>query len=228
MCAVSCLISGQYPQITAALEKQGVQCYRTEANPLLPKATAWHPDLQFLKVAPKTAFIAHGLHLKIDGYIVYHTKLQLGINYPGDCLCNCLILRDMLFCNSKAADPAILEYCEKQGLKIKHVNQGYTKCSALAVDEQSLITADATIAAAAEAHGITVLRIQPGFIQLPGYDYGFIGGTGGRVGSMVFFAGSLHVHPNETEIRGFIKQRNLSVTELTEQPLIDIGGIIEL
>ena len=60
-----------------------------------------------------------------------------------------------------------------------HVKQGYTRCSLLPVDDRSFITSDAGIAKTLAEHDTDVLLIHPGHIHLPGFDYGFIGGTGG-------------------------------------------------
>ena len=46
-------------------------------------------------------------------------------------------------------------------------------------------------------YGIDVLLIRPGYIELPGYPYGFIGGTNGNLSKdIIVFSGSLKEHPD--------------------------------
>jgi hypothetical protein len=94
------------------------------------------------------------------------------------------------------------------------------------VDEDSIITYDRGIAKAAEAAGINVLTVDPGHVELPGYDTGFIGGTSGRVGDEIIFNGDLSAHPDCQAIRQFIEERGLKVRYFSGYPLRDIGSII--
>ena len=74
--------------------------------------------------------------------------------------------------------------------------------------------------------GIDVLTIRPGYVELPGYDTGFIGGTSGRVGNEVIFNGDLSAHPDFPEIRDFIADRGIGLKYFIGYPLRDIGSII--
>ena len=67
-------------------------------------------------------------------------------------------------------------FCEEKKLTYHAVKQGYAKCSTVLVNEQACITADTSIAAAVKQCGLDVLQIRPGFVELPGYPYGFLGG----------------------------------------------------
>ena len=109
------------------------------------------------------------------------------------------------------------------------VRQGYAKCSTAVVSEHAIITADSGIANAASLAGLDVLKLQPGYIHLDGYAYGFIGGTCGKLSaSTIAFAGSVNRHPQAAEILKFLEQHQVQAISLYEGPLQDIGGILPL
>ena len=106
-----------------------------------------------------------------------------------------------------------------------NVKQGYSKCSIVIVDEDSIITYDNGIANACEHAGMNVLRIRPGYVALAGYKTGFIGGASGRVGDTIVFCGDISAHPDSTAITEFIQERGLNIKSFSF-PLTDIGSII--
>ena len=115
------------------------------------------------------------------------------------------------------------------GIQWIHTNQGYARCSTCVVDETSVVTSDEGIAAVLEQEGIEVLRIRPGFVRLPGYDTGFIGGCCGKIGQdLLYFTGKLSSHPDGETIRAFAEQRGVHVVEGAASALLDIGGILPL
>ena len=74
-----------------------------------------------------------------------------------------------------------------------------------------------------------MLLIQPGHIQLPGYDTGFLGGCCGKLAAdKLAFTGQLDLHPDGQRIQSFLEQRGVTAVELTTGPLIDVGGIVPL
>ena len=81
----------------------------------------------------------------------------------------------------KYTAPELLGKVEELGLIRVNVSQGYAKCSTCVVGEDAIITYDRGIAKAADAAGMDVLVIEPGHVDLPGYDTGFIGGASGLV-----------------------------------------------
>ena len=73
---------------------------------------------------------------------------------------------------------------------------------------------------------MSVLKIRPGQVLLPGYAYGFLGGTSGRIGDKIVFNGDLSAHPDFNVISAFIESRGLSCVYFKDYPLTDIGSII--
>lgn len=232
LCAVSENPAAQ--GIREALTEMGIHVLRVPTQTLLPKPCASHPDMLLCHMGGETI---------VAGSASLHQALTaLGMNaqlaetlprapYPHDILLNCLILGDKLFANLKYTAPEILAFTKLKRFTTVSVAQGYARCSVCIVDENSMITADVSIQKAAKEQGIDVLLIQPGFITLPGYDYGFVGGCCGQIGQKhIAFCGNLNTHPDGETICRFLKSKNIKITELPspDGKLWDIGGIVPL
>lgn len=167
--------------------------------------------------------------LKLFGFNVASSSSELNPNYPYDIALNAARIGNYIFCNVKYTDKLILEFCKRQGLHIVPVKQGYAKCSVCVVNENSIITADNSIFHAAKSCGMNVLKIRSGFINLPGYDYGFIGGCCGKIApDTMAFCGDVTMHPDYNEISDFLRNYGVKIIILGKGSLLDIGSIIPL
>ena len=217
-----------------ALARFGHRTLRLPPHPNLPAPVASHPDM-LLFFAPDAIFCTEsyckiaarelGEISLVYGAPIRYIKKEYENEYPRDVLLNALPLGKHLFCNTKTIAQELLalefEPC--------HVNQGYTKCSALPLGDRALITADASIASCAKEKGVDVLQIQEGHVSLSGYDYGFIGGCASfapRGGiNTVFFCGDLSHHPDYNQIKCFFTKYNYDMICLSSFDLCDIGTI---
>ena len=138
-------------------------------GPLLrvQKPVRHHPDLLYCRLDSRTVFKGNPWRLRSD--------------YPRDVIYNACSTGKFFIHNLKYTDPALLTKADELGLIKVDVPQGYARCSTCVVNANSIITYDRGIAKAARAAGLDVLEIAPGHVELPGYDTGFIGGTGGLV-----------------------------------------------
>ena len=110
-----------------------------------------------------------------------------------------------------------------------NVKQGYSKCSVLIVDENSIITEDLKIHEAALLRGIDSLLIQKGFVKLEGFDFGFIGGAGFKTSiSRMAFTGTINNHPNKEKIINFLAKKNITVEFMSSENIFDVGSIIPI
>lgn len=150
----------------------------------------------------------------------------VGRSYPDDIRYNACSTGKFFIHNLRYTDAALLKKAEELGLKKVDVAQGYAKCSIVTVDEDSVITYDEGIAAACRRAGMNVLKIRPGFVSLPGYDTGFIGGCSGRLKDEIVFNGNLKEHPDYEAIRSFTESRGLACRCFESYGLTDIGTII--
>ncbi len=147
--------------------------------------------------------------------------------YPGDAALNVLLISGFAFHKPGITEPRLKELLDAHGYLWVPVPQGYTACSTVVVDPNSLITADEKIASAAAETGFDVLKIQPGYIDLPGYAYGFLGGSCGKIGpSKLAFTGHLNGHPDHPAILNFLSDRGIEPVFLTNRPCFDCGGIL--
>ena len=171
---------------------------------------ASHPDIYLCRICGQTVEAGN----------------DLGFEYPENIKYNGVQIGRHFLHNTKHTAPSLMKIVRDCGLNIVHVNQGYTKCNTLAVDESSLITSDTGIARVAEENGLQVLLIRQGHVKLPGFAYGFLGGASGNTGSTVIFNGALAAHPDHIAIRRFINERGLDIRDFPEYELEDIGSIL--
>lgn len=201
----------------------------------LPDSLKKHTDLGICIVSHKKAVCPP------DSYEYYKDKLSpygfeiikgnrfLDCHYPLDSAYNVCIVGKKCFLNKNVCDEALFDILTSEGYEIIHVKQGYTKCSVCPIDENSIITADISIAKEAEKLGMEVLLTTNDTILLPGYDNGFFGGCCGMSDSrQLLINGELSSHPDHDRILSFLKRKNIEIKELKEGPLTDIGSILPL
>lgn len=142
--------------------------------------------------------------------------------YPHDVALDALAMGDTLYGKRGAVDEG-LRACFGRFVPVR---QGYTRCSVLKVTERAAITADRGIADALERDGIAVLRIRPGYISLPGYNCGFIGGAAGDLGNgRIGFFGDFWRHPDAEAIEAFLRRFDREPILLEDGELTDRGGL---
>ncbi|MBQ9121569.1 MAG: hypothetical protein IJY12_04305 [Clostridia bacterium] len=161
-----------------------------------------------------TPYISTPAHLAL-------TSLPRSCIYPHDIGLNALLVGDTLFCNARHTAPEILN-C---GAEIVDVRQGYAACSTLVLSERTIVTADPSIARAAERKGLDVLAIRPGYVRLTGYNTGFIGGATAKIGNTVYFFGDPSSHPDFYRIEEACLREDLAPKHLFDGPLTDLGGV---
>lgn len=200
------------PLLINYLKQQGHTVSIIEMSDITYKPVSSHPDIYMCSMGPGRP-VFFGCYEKI------------GSKYPENIIYNAACTGKYFIHNIKYTDPELLAIVKP--LEIIDVPQGYTKCNTLIVDENSIITSDFGIYNSCYGKHLEVLLIEKGHIKLQGFDYGFIGGTSGRVGDKIIFNGDITQHPDYDKIAAFIKSRGLKLKYFTEYPLEDIGSIIE-
>lgn len=227
-------VSGAYPEILEALKAQGIRCVTTEFDERLPDPIAYHADMQMFHLDKGRALVLRGQEklkkqLTDTGYQVAETAMTPEPTYPKDVLCNLLNLNGTVLANLGVTDPNVYACIEDAGLKMRHVNQGYTRCATAVVAKDAIITMDIGICALAQFLGIDVLLVHEEGVFLNGYNYGFLGGCCGLIDKNVLaFTGKLDSLECAAEIRAFLEKHNVRYIELTRNQMIDIGGILPL
>lgn len=214
------------------LESLGCTVITCPPSPLLYEAISGHPDILVHLISNKKVII----HKDIDfNFIQLLKNLNLEIHYsldslkgtyPYDIILNAVNLKDYFIHNLKFTDKNLLNNLSKK--KLINVNQGYTKCSTAIIKDNAIITSDTSIYQALKNEPIDVLLLPSGDIILPGLDYGFIGGTCGKVDDKIVFYGTLEKYKYGDLVLDFLKKHQMIPFYLSDTPLIDRGSILFL
>lgn len=198
------------PILKNYLAERGFEIIEIHKTDRVYAGVASHPDIYLCRICGRTVWAGE----------------DLGYQYPENIRYNAVQIGRHFLHNTKYTSPALLKIAEENGLNIIHVTQGYTKCNTVVLDDLSLITSDAGIAAAASANGLQALLIRPGYVNLPGFSYGFLGGASGKMAETLVFNGNLSAHPDHLAIRRFIEERGIRIQDFPCYELEDIGSII--
>lgn len=219
-------------QLSGPLERMGASYIpMPDCSHVMP-ALSGHADLVISHLGENRFIIAKNAEVEnvelvniltnSGGRVRLSTK-ALGNVYPDDVILNCCIIGDKLLCNTHHTDPSVLEMFPKR----IHVKQGYAKCAVCVVDDNSAITSDEGIYKQMQRSGIDVLLISPGYIELRGFDTGFIGGSSFKLApNIMAFTGSLDMHPDGQSIFSFLSRKGISSICLTTEPIFDVGSVI--
>ena len=205
------------PIFAPYFEKRGVELLPIPANPVVDPRLAFHADLTLLHLNAQMFATVSDLFIPLPVNCSSILRIQ---TIEQESALNICIIGDYAICNEQTAAMNLA------WLKKIPVNQRYARCSVCVVDEHSIITADHGIAKSCQGL-LDVLEIEPGHIELPGYDYGFIGGCSFKLNAHeLAFTGSLRNHPDAERIVGFLRERSVEPVYLTESNLLDIGSAV--
>lgn len=196
---------------------------------------AYHPDMVLFPladdtyVAEPTVFPYYAKMLSPYGVKLVQGETVLTGNYPMDIAYNIAKVGNHVIGKYSSTDAVIKTCLTEQNVTYINVSQGYAKCSACVVNEESIITADMSIYQNAVKHGLDALLIEAGGIRLPGYSYGFIGGAGGLLENKTFlFFGDITEHKNYREIQQFFDKKQVRLTWIKNLPLTDVGTVMSI
>lgn len=227
-------VSGTYQKIIDALNELGIETIMVKPNRSLSKPVNSHADMLCHHLGNNKIIVAQGevyLKSKLEshGFEVIDSNKCISKLYPYDVPLNAVRVGNYLIANQTSLDNMIVDYCIENSIKIIHVKQGYTKCSTIVVDDNSIITADPSIAKAAMTVQIETLVIEEGYIKLQGCNYGFIGGTCGFIGKThIAFTGNIKSHPSYDKMKNFLDKKGIKMVSLSSDALVDVGGLIPL
>ena len=211
-----------------SLKTLGIEPILSYCSENLNPAICSHPDMTIVHLGENRFICAP------DAYDYYASVLpeaevikgEVDINpeYPHDVAYNITLLGDFAFMNTATEQIKVIN-----NGKIINIRQGYTKCSICVVSEHAIITADTGIARAAQDNNIDVLQISPGNIELPGMNYGFIGGAAGLIApDTLAVNGDITTHPDCNAIMRFCSERCVKIISLKSGKIRDIGSILPI
>lgn len=217
------------------LEKMGIEAIKTQPVSGLYEAVSYHPDMFIHHIGGNNIVAAPNSpvdtieKLKLLGFnIIYGCKTITG-KYPYDIAYNVARIEGYAICNAAYTDYILLGLIEDYGIKIIDVKQGYSKCSVCIAGPGIIITSDDGIYRKLFKYDFEILKISPGFIELSGLNYGFIGGASGMVAHNVLaFSGDITNHPDFKKIYNFLDNNGINIKILDHGVLQDVGTIIPL
>ncbi|GFP76774.1 DUF6873 family GME fold protein [Clostridium fungisolvens] len=190
-----------------------------------------HPDIQLNILDNNTVLVHKDItenfieELKNTGLNPIFSHKCLSKKYPEDIILNAVNLKDTFIHNIKFTDKMLLKYIEHK--RLINVTQGYTKCSCAVVSERAIITSDIKIHNELISNGFDVLLLPPGHIDLPGLNYGFIGGTCGLLSEKeLVFYGNLKNYKYGELVIDFLNKHQVKPIFLSDTPLVDRGSLL--
>ena len=228
-----CVVAKGQNKIKISLENLGIKVIECDGTEKLDYPIRNHPDINLFHLGGENIICDRNntdLINKIaeENFNIIKSQSEVSSPYPNDVSLNIMILNNKLWCG-KNADDYIIKYAAESKIQPILLNQGYVKCTTCIVNEISVITSDKGTAEMFKANGLDVLLINHGEIDLPGYDYGFIGGCCGLIDkNTLAFTGDISRHTDFEKIKAFLSERGVKYISLTNERLIDIGSIIPL
>lgn len=208
-----------------------------EPSALAYSSISSHPDIFFFcKDENSTKSIVYAPNApkewieKID-FIMEKGDTFVGEKYPETVHYNAVGIGKVLIHNFKHTDPKIKSLYEgldpDEFVQI-NVNQGYTRCNLLALNERNYITSDLGIKKTLECHGFEVFYVDPQQVELPGQKNGFFPGCCGIMNDTLVVCGSLGNLKECRELKKFVRRNKMKIIELYKGNLIDLGSIFFL
>lgn len=206
---------------------------RVPKHPSIYESVCGHTDLLINIINEKELLVHKDMHTSFISLLnSLNIKVKLSLSsleegYPGNIILNGINLKNYFIHNLKYTDKNLLK--EVKGKTLINVKQGYSKCSTAVLSENAIITSDISIAKKLNELKFDVLLLPPGDIDLPGINYGFIGGCSGLVAENIMaFFGTLDNYTYGFEVKNFLKKHRVDPIYLGKGRLIDRGSIFAI
>ncbi len=192
------------------------------------EAVSGHPDLFFCQqeqqviVAPNTPK-QYLTTLQNHNISFIQGRLYVGKKYPQTSRYNAVVTDNILVHNTIYTDTSLKEIFSKK--EFIPVNQGYTRCNLLVLNNSLFITSDNGIYNQLQKRHLDVHYFSPEGILLPGFEHGFLGGCLGIFENRIFVTGSLSRFPEGKKLSILLESRHYEIVELYDGPLFDGGGL---
>lgn len=202
-----------------------------ETSGITYDAISGHPDIFIHRIASQIV-VAPNLPekykdiLRKKGIGFVEGEQKVGEKYPASSAYNAVSTNRHLIHNFRNTDAMITRLGEDHDLI--HVDQGYTRCNLLPLNDDHFITSDEKVQRVLHRYDKKCLFVNPKGIILEGFKHGFFGGCTGISNKKLFIIGSLAQCQEEEQIRSFVAPHKLEVIELYNGPLVDGGSIIFL
>lgn len=214
------------------LNRMGIACIKAPYHQKLYDAVASHADMLIFHTG-SDKFICEPEMKDYFERNICSSNICSGSaiqsKYPYDIAYNAARVGNFLICNRGYTDSKIIDCSIQKELDIINVRQGYAKCNVCVLDEKSIITSDAGIAAAVTSYGISVLFTDDCCVRLKGLNNGFLGGASGKLApDKLAVNGNIKLHKNCDEIIKFAAKRGIEIISLNNDCIADLGSILPI
>ncbi len=220
-------------EIINYFEKLNISVIKTVKCEELQVGVNGHPDMVLHPIDEKKFVAAPNVYdyynevLTEKGIKVIKGGKTLSRNYPADIAYNVARIGRYAVHNTHHTDQVLKYYLEEASVEFIHVNQGYTKCSISSLGESKAMTSDVSIHEKLKSYNIDCMYINPEFVQLKGYDHGFIGGSTGLIDEKTFLStGKIGDEHILSCIKSYVQSSGYIYEEASSQQIIDLGSII--
>lgn len=217
------------------LKKLNIEPIKTIKCDDLHEPVSGHPDMVIHPVDYKTFIVAPNVYdyyrnvLENKSIKVIKGGKTLSRNYPEDIAYNVARIGRYAVHNTKHTDQVLKYYLEEAGIEFIHVNQGYSKCSTAAVNENKALTSDLTLHEKFKSYNIDCMYINPEIVYLKGYNHGFIGGCAGLISEKIFLSTGKILDENILNtLKEFIQSAGYIYDEASNGQIIDLGSLIPI
>ncbi len=204
---------------------------------------ASHVDIYYLKVGDMV--FSSPEKKGLTPFNTVSCTTPIGKNYPEDVPYNVCVVGKNAIHNFKHTDNIVKFYLERHGYNLVNVEQGYSNCSTVVLDDNSCITSDIGIAKALMDQGVDTLFVTEPDIKLKRRTnkifidesrmsfedsdmQGFIGGAMTRLGDTVIVFGDIENLVNGNKIRKFVEKKGLKLHSFEGLDVVDYGGVLEV
>jgi len=200
-----------------------------ESHNITYNSISCHPDIFIYQnnivniIAPNSPIILfdffekHNINFKIGNSLI-GKELYNTVNY------NCLTTNLYFFHNLNYTDK-LIKNLNNSKIQI-NLNQAYTACSLIALNDNLFITSDKGIQTTLLKNNLNSLYFSPEKIKIFDHKHGFIGGCAGFANNKLFFNGNIEMHDDSKKLRTLCENQNIEIICLHNDYLYDGGKIL--
>ncbi len=227
------LISNRIDEsLKSLLKSLDINLLYTIDNPNLAKPVADHADMSVHPVTDKLFIVDNSVYsyyknlLDPYGIEVISSSTSLTSKYPMDCLLNVSRIQNYYIHNT-VTEPSLESQLKSMGLELIKVNQGYSKCSTLILNCDTIVTSDIGIHKTLIQYNINSNLIPQGNIELKGYNTGFIGGCGGMISpDTLVLSGDPRTYLYGEALFKIILDLGIHIEYVSNRKIVDFGSLI--
>jgi hypothetical protein len=230
-CAMLIIADSRMPEKAMENLQSIAEVLQLEPQKSVYPSISAHPDIYFCQVnnllitAPDVP--THWIDKLLRHQISFHFgSKNLYSQYPDTAVYNAVVTEKTIIHNLKITDRILLEMHDSSH-RI-HVEQGYTRCNLIALNEQNYITSDKGIEKKLLLNGKDVLFVNPCQIRLPNQKHGFFPGACGITSNKFYVCGDTNFLDEAKSLHAFIKNCGLELVHLCNQQPTDVGSIFFL